>query len=53
VAELETHQHIQLAFHTLQILQGATEAGAPAAVLGPDETQVPFAFGRSTGAPAK
>ena len=46
VAELETHQHIQLAFHTLQILQSATEAGAPSAVLGPDETQVPFGFTR-------
>ena len=53
VAELETHQHIQLAFHTLQILQSTAEVGAPAAVLGPDETQAPFAFGRPPGAPAK
>jgi small-conductance mechanosensitive channel len=50
VAELETHQHIQLAYHTLSLLQSQTEAGAPAAVLGPDETQVPFAFSRAPGA---
>jgi small-conductance mechanosensitive channel len=53
VAELETHQHIQLAFHTLQILQSTAEAGAPSAVLGPDETQAPFAFGRAPSAPVK
>ena len=53
VAELETHQHIQLAFQTLHILQGTAEAGAPSAVLGPDETQAPFSFGRPPDAPAK
>jgi small-conductance mechanosensitive channel len=46
VAELESHRHIQLAYHTLQLLQDRTEAGAPSAVLGPDETQAPFTFGR-------
>ena len=53
VAELETHQHIQLAYQTLSLLQSTAEAGAPSAVLGPDETQAPFAFGRPPAAPAK
>ena len=50
VAELESHQHIQLAYQTLQIFQGTSHAGAPSATLGPDETQAPFAFLRQPGA---
>ena len=53
VAELETHQHIQLAYHTLQLLQDRTEAGAPSAVLGPDETSPPFAMMRTPGGGGK
>jgi len=47
VAELETHKHIQLAYHTLQILQQATQADTPSAVLGPDLTSPPFVSSRA------
>src|SRR5205807_1776724 len=47
VAELETHKHIQLAYHTLQILKQTTAADAPAAVLGPDLTTPPFVSSRA------
>jgi len=39
---LETHRHIQLAYHTLQVLHGNPAQGAPSAVLGPDLTTPPF-----------
>ena len=53
VGELETHQHIQLAYHTLHVLQSTAEPGAPSAILGPDETTAPFAFSRPTGGGGK
>jgi len=44
IAELETHKHIQLAYNTLQVLAGTTQADSPSAVLGSDATAAPFAF---------
>jgi small-conductance mechanosensitive channel len=42
IAELETHEHIRLAFPTRQIITGPDIPGVPSAVLGPDATRVPF-----------
>lgn len=46
VAELEKHPHIQLAFHTMSVMQGTRAPGAPAAVLGTEATIHPFAPGK-------
>lgn len=42
IAELETHQHIQLAYNTLVVQASVAPTGGPSAVLGPDVTQAPF-----------
>jgi small-conductance mechanosensitive channel len=45
VAELETHEHIQLAYSTIHILNEPTSASSssvPSAILGPDVTTPPF-----------
>ena len=42
IAELETHSHIRLAYPTRQLVTAADSAGLPSAVLGLDQTQVPF-----------
>lgn len=42
IAELETHQHIQLAYNTLQVLASTSQAEGPSAVLGQDVTRAPF-----------
>ena len=42
IAELETHGHIRLAYPTRQLVTSADGIGSPSAVLGRDETQVPF-----------
>jgi len=42
IAELETHPHIQLAYHTTHVLTSVEQAGSPSAVLGQEVTQAPF-----------
>ena len=42
IAELETHEHIRLAYPTRQLVTGEP-AGMPSAVLGTDATRAPFA----------
>ncbi len=42
IAELETHEHIRLAYPTRQLITSEA-AGTPSAVLGSDETRAPFA----------
>ena len=49
VAELESHRHIQLAYHTLQLLHQNPAIGTPSAVLGPDVTTPPFMAPRPPG----
>jgi len=41
IAELETHEHIRLAYPTRQLVTGES-AGMPSAVLGTDATRAPF-----------
>ena len=41
IAELETHEHIRLAYPTRQLIN-TVESAAPSAVLGQDSTQAPF-----------
>ncbi len=42
IAELESHEHIQLAYNTLAIQQIAGATEGPSAVLGQDSTNAPF-----------
>jgi small-conductance mechanosensitive channel len=42
IAEMETHTHIQFAYHTMHVLQGKIAPDAPTAVLGADVTTPPF-----------
>lgn len=41
IAELETHEHIRLAYPTRQLIT-SDSAATPSAILGADETRVPF-----------
>lgn len=42
IAELETHEHIRLAYPTTQVIASTESVGAPSAVLGPAATTPPF-----------
>lgn len=54
IAELETHPHIQLAYHTMSLLHAQTPTGTPTAVLGSDTTMPPFpATATTPGAPGQ